>query len=117
LPNARLASRAQADAFPRLRKLQGEFYDKKLWENDIDVSVSGPRNTTIRFVGGLFAANSNIKAFAETANDTIRALRFARVEFQWYRGSDVTYYTYTPLKDTTLATIEGNDWEQVWDGR
>lgn len=83
----------QKKELPILRKEYGTFAKNTLWEEDIDVYVSGTGNTTINFSGGLFAANKNIKEFQESMSKVLNEFRYKQVRYRWYKGaSEYTYY-------------------------
>jgi uncharacterized membrane protein YqjE len=91
----------QTKEFPVIRKEYGKVVSKTLWENDIEVNVSGNNNTTITFVGGLFAANKNIMTIQDMIKEALEKLRFKRVQYKWFDGaSDYTYYDLEPKKDS-----------------
>jgi len=50
----KLAERAQAEAFPKVRAMQARVWRNGMWEHDVDVQGSGPRNTHLRLRGGVF---------------------------------------------------------------
>lgn len=88
LPALRLAFRKQAGSV--------------LWEQDISVSVSGGGNTTIVFVGSLFAANANIQQVQDQLQDKLAQLRFKRTRYQWYRGSEGWSYQLDTPPDSAI---------------
>lgn len=88
LPQLRLAFRKQAGAL--------------LWEQDISVSVNGGGNTTIVFVGSIFAANANIKQVQDELQDNLAQLRFKRTRYQWYRGSEGWSYQLDTPSDSAI---------------
>jgi hypothetical protein len=110
----RLIKAYQRDAFPKLRKAQGKVWRDTLWENDIDVAILGPSNSTVRFTAGMFAANRNIKAAHEAASDTLAALRFKKDSYEWYRGAAGYEYTMDHPADDAIATFsEGGGWSPL----
>lgn len=88
LPALRLAFRKQAGS--------------TLWEQDISVSVNGGGNTTIVFVGSLFAANANIQQVQDQLQDQLAQLRFKRTRYQWYRGSEGWSYQLDTPPDSAI---------------
>lgn len=87
--------------FPLMRRDFGKIFDEMMWEYDIDVVIKGNRNTTIEVIGGLFAANKNIKFVHEKMRDRFVELKFKRAQYKWYEGDDeYTYYTLEPSPDT-----------------
>lgn len=109
----RLQSAYQRDAFPKLRRAQAKVMDELLWESDVDAAAIGGRNETLRFTGGIFASNKGVKAAQEAIGDTVEILRFKRVMYEWYRGSEYQYYDYKPLPDGELADFIGNRWVTI----
>src|SRR5690625_872279 len=94
--------------FPRLRKEYTKSITLKLWENDIYVTASGTGNRNISFVGGVFAANKNIKDFHLELYDIFEIFRFKKVEYKWYRGADV-YPSFEMYKGKdSVLVISGN---------
>jgi hypothetical protein len=107
----RLIKAYQRDAFPKLRMAQGKVWKEALWENDIDVAILGPSNSTVRLTAGMFAANRNIKATHEAAAETLRSLRFKKNSFEWYRGADGYQYTMdVPADDVVASFSESGMW-------
>jgi hypothetical protein len=90
-------------AMPVLRKRWAKAMGETLWENDVTVKCFGKGNKTIEFVGGMFAANANIKDSQDAASDALYLLRFTRANYKWYSGDDeYTYYTMKSLGDGEL---------------
>lgn len=81
---------------PFLRRQWAAAADSKLWERDVDVRVYGKSGTTLELIGGLFAANANIKAVQERIQDAVYLLRFKRVNYKWYSGA--SEYEYFEIK-------------------
>jgi hypothetical protein len=102
----------QQKEFPKLRKAYAESIYQTMWKNDIYVTLSGSRNSTIRFTGGVFASNKNIDEFLSMENDrmwtNLKSFRFKRIEFCWYKGQDddIVYYTTKVPSDDKVATLE-----------
>lgn len=105
--------RMQSDAFPKLRLEYGKDLAQRLWEHDVEVSVTGAGNSTLRLTGFWFAANRNIKQIAETAHPDALALRFKQMEFRSNKFSDTTSYEIKSLPDSQLATYSYNQWTPV----
>lgn len=75
----------------------------KLWEHDIDVTLGGANNTTLKFSGGYFAANANIKETQKSLQEILTSLRFKQTQYRWYNGQDeYTYYKIESSKDAIL---------------
>lgn len=103
----------QSAAFPKLRSYYGQDMKKRLWEHDVDVSVTGPGNSTLRFTGFWFASNRNIKQIFESAQTDGMALRFRRIEFRSHKLSDTTSYNLKSLSDSQLANFANGRWTAV----
>lgn len=86
---------------------------KRLWEHDVDVTVTGPGNGILRFTGFWFASNRNIKQVFESAQADGLALRFQRIEFKSHKLSDTTSYNLKSLPDSQLATFVNGRWTAV----
>ena len=90
----------QAKEYPKMRGRFCSYLDTKLWEDNIDVAVSGSGKTILTFTGGIFANNANIKEYQTTLNETFTLLRFKRIQYKWYEYDDTyTYYTLEVPKD------------------
>lgn len=93
---ARLRSKlssTQQRLLPAMRRRFGKIMSSTLWEHNVEVVVQGGQAKTVRFIAGMFASNSNIAEAQRANNDLLRRLRFKRVQYEWYRGSEYTYYT------------------------
>lgn len=96
-------SSLQIKNFPKLRLAYYKIMKDKLWENDIDVNISGSGNTILKLTAGYFAANKNIKDTQEALNEMLTSLRFKQTQYRWYKGADeFTYYTISSLKDAEI---------------
>lgn len=93
----------QVSEYPKMRNAYADFAGTTLWEQDIDVSSSGTGNTTITFVGAIFASNKGIDAVQTPLEDMLKELRFKRVNYKWYSGEDD--YTYFNLKTPTDSAL------------
>lgn len=94
----------QIKNFPKLRKAYYELLREKLWENDIDVSLSGRNNTILRFTGGYFITNKNIASTQETLNEMLYYLHFKKTEYCWYEGGELIYYSMDSDNDNEIKT-------------
>ena len=103
----------QSAAFRKLRSYYGQDMKRRLWEHDVDVTVTGPGNSTLRFTGFWFASNRNIKQIFESAQTDGAALRFKRIEFRSHKLSDTTSYNLKSLPDSQLATFANGRWTAV----
>jgi hypothetical protein len=97
-----LLSSKQSSLFPAMRRAYSKHLDGTLWENDVDVEVYGSGSKNIRFIAGMFAANRNIAAAYEAGSPLMRRLRFDRVRYEWYRGSEYTYYDLETPPDSKI---------------
>lgn len=96
----------QRKEFPMLRKEYVKLAGEVLWEDDIEVKIKGNRYSIIEFVGGMFAANRNIKATQETLTEQLRMFRFKRSEYKWMEYADeYTYYELNPPSDGDLVEL------------
>ncbi|MDD3285347.1 MAG: hypothetical protein PHG95_01825 [Patescibacteria group bacterium] len=94
----------QIKEFPLMRKEYGSLIGKKLWENDIDVNVSGQSYNTIEFIGGIFAANKNIKEIHATLIEMLEMLRFDRANYKWYEyDSSYSYFKIESHADSDIV--------------
>ncbi len=91
----RKVSAVQIKEFPLMRKIYADQMHTKLWESDIDVSVGGARNETLRLVGSAFITNKNIKTAGDAAYENLLLFRFDKMDFSWYKGGDHSFFTLT----------------------
>lgn len=73
----------QADAFPKLRKAFSGLTAKKVWIEDMEVSIYGAKNERIIFVSASFAANRNVVEAHASLMDVLKQLRFKKVDYKW----------------------------------
>lgn len=100
----RKAIASQQKNFPKFRKAYYQFLKEKLWENDVYVDLSGAGNTVIKFTGGFFAKNKNIKETQEMLHEMLRMLRFKQTQYRWYKGQDeYTYFTINSNADSEIV--------------
>ncbi len=91
----------QLKEFPLLRKSYAEFVKNKLWESDIDVTISGNNYTTITLIGAVFASNKNKQDVQNELSEILNILRFKRINYKWYKYDDeYTYWKLYEGKDT-----------------
>lgn len=109
----KLAEKAQAEAYPKVRSMQANLWRNAMWENDIDVEVSGRGNTRLTLRGGLFFTHKAMKAALDGMQETVALLHFSRVTFEAYRGSEQTYFSFDPIPDDQLALIEDQGWTPI----
>ncbi len=97
----------QSTAFPVLRSNYGKISGEKLWIDNGEVNVSGSGNKTITFVLAAFASNKNISQFHSNIEETLKTLRFTRVNYKWYSGaSEYTYFNIDSLKDGIVEGVK-----------
>jgi len=94
----------QIKEFPKLRMAYYDNIQHGMWEQDIDVKISGKSNQNLEFVGAIFASNKNKQEAMNMAREIIENLRFKRVIFKWYKDEDE--YTYYDLKTPIDSKIE-----------
>jgi hypothetical protein len=95
--------KSQIKNFPKLRKAYYEFLKEKLWENDVEVGISGKNNQRLSFTASYFAANKNIKDTQETLSEMLNYLHFKQTQYRWYRGQDeFTYYDIESDNDNEI---------------
>lgn len=92
---------AQNKRLPDLRLLYASNLSDDLWKSDIEVRSSGKRNTTITFIGGIFASNSNIADFESSLKHTLHDLRFKKTRYEWYEGADATSFEFISVDPDT----------------
>lgn len=94
----------QVNEFPKMRSDYGKLAGKTLWENDVDVTVSGGSSNVIEFSGAIFAANKNIKDAQTAIQDMLKKLRFDKANYKWFSGADkYSYYSIESSKDNEIA--------------
>ncbi|MBA2466857.1 MAG: hypothetical protein H0V46_04550 [Sphingomonas sp.] len=108
-----LAIAYQRDAFPKLRKAQAKLFANAMWEQNIEVAAIGQGSKILRFIGALFANNQAIAVARDSVADTISLLRFDQDRYEWYRGSEYTYFKRSALSDATFADFTGTAWEPI----
>ncbi|NMH87654.1 hypothetical protein [Flavivirga algicola] len=97
----------QAREFPRLRKEYVKAAANLLWENDIEVTVSGKGNININFTAGIFAGNKNKKNFHNEVKEALKMFRFSQARYRWYTGErEYTYWTIQTKNDTDLYMLK-----------
>lgn len=85
--------------FPIARKAYCDNAKNKLSQKNISVKLE---NKNIIFVGYMFANKSVVDATFKEISDEIKKFRFNRVSFQWYEGSDITYYDLKTKDDSDM---------------
>lgn len=104
------AMKLQVSEFPKIRKAYAKFVGQKVWEENIDITIGGERNTTITLISGMFANRKNIVQTQTQISETLQSYRFKRVQYKWYKGDDdYTYYDITPPSDSELVIIKTDE--------
>lgn len=80
----------------RLRKQYANVLNKIMWEDNVEVKVSGKKADVLWLTGGWLAANKNKKKVQETIAESVRLLEFKRVCYKWYKYDDE--YTYWDIE-------------------
>lgn len=94
----------QIKEFPKMRYDYGKSAAEKMWENNIYISTSGPKNSILNLTGALFANNKNIADTQKLLADILTNFRFKEVRYRWYRGEEeFTYYKVETSKDNKLV--------------
>lgn len=103
----RKVEKLQAVEFPKMRSAFAKRMAERMWEEDIEVSVTGKKNSIIELTGGIFAANKNIKEAQQLLDDGFRQYRFRQARYRWYREADeYTYYEIYKGEDIDLVNFE-----------
>jgi hypothetical protein len=98
------ALKLQQKELPKMRKEFCDDIGAKLWEENITVICKGTNNTTIEFIGGIYANNKNIKSSQENISETLNTLKFKKVNYKWIKHDDE--YTYYDLDNDEQKLIE-----------
>lgn len=107
-------SRKQAEIFPALRDKYGPALRQRLWEHDGYARTFDSGFRRIEIVNALFAANRNIAEFHATVRETLRKLRFTRVDYKWFRqATEYSYYTLEVPPDGTVGYWRDGRFTQV----
>lgn len=98
------AIKTQTWALPEIRDAYGPHIRKLLWDKDVTAKTFGDGYRTVEFVGGLFAANRNIKAFNDELWVTFRILRFQQARYKWFKEArEYTYFDIEGPDDNDLV--------------
>lgn len=89
----------QSKNFPKARKEYFKNAKERLWEKNIEVKLNGKN---ITFIGYMFVDNKVKKDTYTEIIDELTKLRFKRVSFQWYDGSDTTYWNIDSKNDNEI---------------
>lgn len=109
---AKEMSRLQKKKLPDMRDKFGPVLDDIFWEYDIDAKTIGSGYRTIEFVGGLFAANRNIKKFHHNRalRMVLHKMRFKKVTYKWIPSErKFTYYQVSSPDDGDIIYWERDD--------
>lgn len=93
----------QKKAFPILRKMYIEAMKNTLWPYNFKISGT---NKTINLIHASFADNMSIKLSMDSLNNELHTLRFDKVRYYWYEGSNWTEYDLHALKDEIIDTTK-----------
>lgn len=94
----------QNKEFPQMRLAWGKILKAKLWEANVEVSISGSKNSNLELVGATYASNANVSDTQSTIQNMVESLRFDRVSYKWYAYDDhYPYYTIESKKDSDIA--------------
>lgn len=100
-------SALQKKEFPKMRKSYADLVGATMWEHNIKVATLWNSNSTIELVWGIFANNKNVKESYLLLSDMLKALRFDRVNFKWYKYDDeYNYYDIESSPDDKVEQIK-----------
>ncbi len=89
----------QTKNFSKARKEYFNHVKNALWEKDIEVKMSGKN---ITYIGHMFVRNKVIKDTYLEILPELKKLRFKRVSFMWFDGSESTYWDIDSKEDREL---------------
>ncbi len=96
----------QVSEFPKMREAYAEVARKALWQEDVDVILSGPNNTTLTFVGAVFASNKGIATLHSSVEKVAEELRFKTVNYKWIKhDEDYQYFDIKSVNDDELKPM------------
>lgn len=75
----------QTALYPSLREHYAVALRAGLFRDDVDVAAIGPRASTLRLTGGVFARNANIQDMQRSLGSAVEKMRFKTVEYRWSR--------------------------------
>ena len=99
-------STLQGELYPIMRKKYGEYMNKILWEDNIEVNTKWWYADTIVIVGGIFANNKNIKREYESMEEVLFKLRFTKAEYRWIPNGAWTIFTMESVNDREIVKPE-----------
>ncbi len=92
--------------YPKIRKAYAEIARKALWQEDIDVTLSGPSDTTLTLVGAVFASNKGIASLQVNLEKVLEELRFKRVNYKWIEHDEnYQYFDVNSVSDSELRPV------------
>jgi hypothetical protein len=91
----------QARDFPILRRAFVKLSAAKMWEDDVEVRLSG---RGIVYTGAIFATNANIQTAEDVAANDLKKLRFKTAEYEWCRGCRSWRYDLQSPSDTAVGS-------------
>ena len=96
----------QVSEYPKIRQAYAEIARKTLWQEDIDVTLSGPNDTTLTLVGAVFASNKGIAALQVNLEKVLEELRFKRVNYKWIEHDEnYQYFDVNSVSDSELRPV------------
>lgn len=99
----------QKRLLPALRRRYADELRAKLFRRDVEVAASGPKNSTLRFTGPVFARNANIEDLQTANASVITRMRFRRTDYHWSTYVDGGYhYDLDVPADGVVATWDGS---------
>lgn len=84
----------QKNNFKNIRLHYAMELKDKLWEENINVKLIGNDNSTLEFIGVIFANNKNKKDFQDLIRQDVFDLRFKQINYKWSEH-DNSYTSYT----------------------
>lgn len=96
----------QISEYPKLRKAYAELARKTLWQEDVDVTLSGLNDTTLTLVGAVFASNKGIATLQGNIEKVLEELRFKRVNYKWIEHDEkYQYFDVKSVNDNELKPM------------
>ena len=96
----------QVSEYPKIRQAYAEIARKALWQEDIDVNLSGPNDTTLTLVGAVFASNKGIASLQVNLEKVLEELRFKRVNYKWIEHDEnYQYFDVNSVSDSELRPV------------
>ena len=101
-----LAENFQAKEFPQKRAAYAKELRNKLWEDDYEIKISGTAKDVLTIIHWSFAANKPKQEFQTLFRDKFYDLRFSKVRYMWYDGSEYSQYTLESLLDRKIKGLD-----------